>query len=152
MTLKETVLYYLIKDKDIPFIKNALDVYDMLFCVNGNGFYWKDGELINDNIDITFPIYDYVDCAVVDAFNDFTPKDTLLTYITYKFEFYPLCKYSKLCNFPDNIKPGWFEGIKKMVELIETHTECINPHDYAETMKWLEVVKNKISNHIMNNK
>lgn len=151
MTLNETVLYYLTKEIS-PIVKNALDVYNMLFCVNRNGFYWKDGELINLFFDTTFPIYDYIDCAVVDDFNDFNPKDTKLGNITYKFEFYPLCKYSKLCNFPDNIKPDWFEGIKKMVELIETHTECINPHDYAETMKWLDVVKNKISNHIMNNK
>ena len=146
MTLKETVLYYLVKNIS-PIVNNAIDVYDTLFCVNGNGFYWKDGELVNPFFDLTFPIYDYVDCAVVDNFNDFTPKESKVGNITYQFEFYPLCEYSKMCNFPDDIKPDWFAGIKKMVELIEAHTECINPQDYAETMKWLDFVKDKISKH-----
>ena len=142
MTLNETVLYYLVKG--LPLLNSAIDVYDMLFCMNGNGFYWKNGELINDTMDKTFPIYDYVDCKIVDMFNDFQPRNRYYNNMRYVFEFYPLSIYSKMCDFPDNIKPDWFAGIKKMVELIEAHTECINPQDYAETMKWLDFIKEKI--------
>ncbi len=39
-TLRENLLNY-------PMLfKNALDVYDQLFCVCGNGYRWKDGELV----------------------------------------------------------------------------------------------------------
>ena len=145
MTLNETVLYYLVKG--LPLLNSAIDVYDMLFCVNGNGFYWKNGELINDTMDKTFPIYDYVDCKIIDMFNDFTPKESKVGNMTYQFEFYPLCEYSKMCNFPDDINPDWFAGIKKMVELIENHSAYINPNDYKETMKWLDFVKEKIRKH-----
>ena len=44
MTIKETVKENLL---NYPLIfKNALDVYDHLFCTIGNGYEWKDGELV----------------------------------------------------------------------------------------------------------
>ena len=147
MTLNDTVLYSLIRYKDIIHNSNALDIYDSLFCVNGNGYYWKNGELINDSIDTTFPIYDYIDHAVTDSFNDFKPKDFKFGKTIYKFEFYPLSQHSCMCTFPDDIKPDWFAGIKKMVELIETHTDYINADDYNKTIKWLDFVKEKIRKH-----
>lgn len=45
MTVKETVRENLL---NYPLLfKNALDVYDQLFCVCGNGYRWKDGELVS---------------------------------------------------------------------------------------------------------
>ena len=45
MTVKETVRENLL---NYPLVsKNALDVYDHLFCVIGNGYRWKDGELVS---------------------------------------------------------------------------------------------------------
>ena len=48
MTLKETVRENLL---NYPLLfKNALDVYDQLFCVIGNGYKWKDGELVSTSL------------------------------------------------------------------------------------------------------
>jgi len=45
MTVKETVRENLL---NYPLLfKNALNVYDHLFCVCGNGYRWKDGELVS---------------------------------------------------------------------------------------------------------
>lgn len=45
MTTKDTVRENLL---NYPILfKNALDVYDHLFCVCGNGYRWKDGELVS---------------------------------------------------------------------------------------------------------
>lgn len=43
-TLRENLLNY-------PMLfKNALDVYDQLFCVIGNCYKWKDGELVSTSL------------------------------------------------------------------------------------------------------
>lgn len=48
MTTKETVRENLL---NYPLIfKNALDVYDQLFCVCGNGYKWKGGELVSTSL------------------------------------------------------------------------------------------------------
>lgn len=48
MTVKETLRENLL---NYPLIfKNALDVYDQLFCVCGNGYKWKDGELVSTSL------------------------------------------------------------------------------------------------------
>lgn len=43
-TLRENLLNYSL------LFKNALDVYDQLFCVCGNGYKWKDGELVSTSL------------------------------------------------------------------------------------------------------
>ena len=48
MTVKGTVRENLL---NYPLLfKNALDVYDQLFCVIGNGYKWKDGELVSTSL------------------------------------------------------------------------------------------------------
>ena len=42
---------------------------------------------------------------------DFTPQKD--------FKFYPICKYSKCMNIPDDIQPDWLEGINKINEIRE---------------------------------
>jgi molecular chaperone GrpE (heat shock protein) len=37
---------------------------------------------------------------------DFTPQKD--------FKFYPICKYSKCMNIPDDIQPDWLEGINSI--------------------------------------
>lgn len=45
MTVKETIRENLL---NYPLLfNNALDVYNQLFCVIGNGYRWKDGELVS---------------------------------------------------------------------------------------------------------
>lgn len=44
MTVRDTVYESLLSYPTL--YSNALDVYDHLFCVNGNGYEWKNGELV----------------------------------------------------------------------------------------------------------
>lgn len=65
--------------------------------------------------------------------NDFTiiqPKEFPKT-------FYPLSRYSGMVNFPDDIKPDWLEGIKKMIEIMEANPEFVieSDWDYIKQIK-----------------
>lgn len=54
-----------------------------------------------------------------------------------------------MCCFPDDIKPDWFEGIKKMVEIMENNLNRLGDKDNDKI--WLEKIKEKIKNHKFNN-
>lgn len=79
--------------------------------------------------------------------NDFTIHNTLALKSDDKFEFYPLCSMTTMVTFPDDIKTDWFEGIKKMVKIMEDNPEYLIEND----SKWLEIVKKKIIEHESNN-
>ena len=44
-------------------------------------------------------------------------------YLTDEEELYPLCKYAKILNIPDNIKDDWKDAIKEFVYFIMTSEE-----------------------------
>jgi hypothetical protein len=44
-------------------------------------------------------------------------------YITTEEELYPLCKYSKILNIPDDIKDDWKDAIKEFLDFIMTSEE-----------------------------
>ncbi len=143
--------------------RNALDVYNHLFYVNGNGYEWKNGVLhaygfktksklecikavikehlddakkreldLNDAIYTSklskqeieeFAIMRYKgelkralsEIEIVEnaekLAEDFTPQND--------FIFYPICKYAKCMNIPDDIQPDWLEGINRINEIRE---------------------------------
>lgn len=174
MTLKETIISSLIS---YPLImKNALNVYDHLFCTIGNGYEWVNGELMCEddkkvnikegvinlldnklfkNKDIMDKYYQH---GIIDKYYENILDEIKLIFDVSKRSedfsipignncftgFYPLCSYSKMCCFPDNIKDDWFEGIKKMVEIMENNPSYLTGN---ENDKWLQIVKNKIIEH-----
>ena len=143
--------------------RNALDVYNHLFYVIGNGYEWKNGTLhtygfktksklecikavieehLDDakkrELDLSDEIYtsklskrDIEEFAIMrykselkralseieivenaeKLAEDFTPQKD--------FKFYPICKYSKCMNIPDDIQPDWLEGINRINEIRE---------------------------------
>lgn len=44
-------------------------------------------------------------------------------YLTDKEELYPLCKYAKILNIPDDIKDDWKDAIKEFLDFIMTSEE-----------------------------
>lgn len=187
MTVKSELKHCLLNFPRI--FPNALSVYDHWFCVIGNGYEWKDGELsvpykhdkkysaktaeqavINllqyaiiedwtdekstilsiikafmeegpDNIKFiqnfvlsqNMQTMDYVEMIfnTKNRMNDFSiPVDTVLSKRKdYKFTFYPLCKYSRICNIPDDIKDDWLKAAKQMIDIMEEHKDLVKDED-----------------------
>ena len=74
--------------------------------------------------------------------NDFTPivDEAIVKDISeYKFRLYPLCKYSKICTLPDDIKPDWLEAAKKMYEIM-----IKNPYIVEDEEMWLPKIAKRI--------
>ena len=44
-------------------------------------------------------------------------------YITNEEELYPLCKYSKILNIPDDVKEDWKDAVKEFIHYIMTSEE-----------------------------
>lgn len=208
MTFKNSLKYALMYWSYI--YPNALEVYDHFFLVIGNGYEWKNGQLVSKDqerpnlrnaikkeIETTFenhgldPIdeyymvkdnYDNQDEAVEqfieqeeslkaskvrrliqridlifntkERMNDFRfdPIESQETFkfLDEKFTFYPISKYSKICNLPDNIKPDWLEAAEKFYNFILEHKDRIEDTEnllpsVGERIKWL---KNKMKDNI----
>lgn len=186
-----------------PFIhKNKLDVYDHMFLVIGNGYEWKDGELVtcSDNpvnisdlttghaIDKIFnsrefslnimqsmikcyitddePITDdraeIISGMIIDRFRnelknvhelviqvlpenvEKAEKDMMVIHATDNFELYPICKYSKIMNIPDDIKDDWKEAVREFYEFLMKSDEPIvikYREDYKEMLDKIDTSK-----------
>ena len=131
MDVQSTLRYTLIKYPEL--FKNKWGVYHHLFVVNGNGFEWIGGELVEkcDELNI-LSTYDAIEYKL-DSFKksyiefiekyNFTSKHLVLqlssdvndilniekriTDLTQSEEFYGLCEYSKIVNLPNYIKEDW---------------------------------------------
>lgn len=133
LTINESIInflnYNLLEEWHLDFLrkgfKNNIEKYHLKRIIDGVQQIMKVDETEND-----FSIHNPLALK---------PNDT--------FEFYPLTSSSTIVNFPDNIKSDWFEGIKKMVNLMEDNTKYMTEND----SKWLEIIKKKIKEHEMNN-
>lgn len=129
MRLEETIqeMY----DKYPILFQNRSDCLDHLFCVIGNGYEWNDGELIScDRKKYKYNSYedeyefDYIDNTPVKLKGDNKAKQTIYSeeYFKlnekYKFKWYPICEYSKVINYPSNIKEDWLNGINEVKEML----------------------------------
>lgn len=127
---------------------NALDVYDHLFYTIGNGYEWKNGELVHiggNNFEahtIAEAIANEVDKNIKFARREKVFLDGVYQFsVDYMcknihtimevdkrvndfspsadFSFYPISQYSKCLNIPKDIKPDWLEAINKLNEIKE---------------------------------
>lgn len=119
-----------------PTRKHALD---HLFCTIGNGFEWKDGELISDD-----ELFEDNDCLwnryslnyhiksakglnedlyweSVKIHKHLKELDTTHKIpLDYQFEWYELSKkYSYLYNYPKNIKDDWLKILEETKEYLK---------------------------------
>lgn len=132
--------------------KTGGDVLEHIFCVNGNGYEWVDGEPYQE-IYKEENIYDspenYLNWLKSFLGKDIDEESHLKTYIEevmvirnanslahdkrkrYR-SIYPLCEYSLINTVPEDVKPVWKEAVEIVKEMIEWY-----PNSY-EMEKWMK--------------
>lgn len=127
MNVKDTVRDCLYNYPRI--FKNKWDIYHHLFAVNGNGYEWVNGQLVDDyyeDEDDEDKEYIPQESTVPDDWdsngreNDFTPA---------KDKIYPLCQYAKMLDIPDDIQPDWKEAVKEFYDSLMAHPELTGQKD-----------------------
>lgn len=105
-------------------------VLNHLFCVVGNGYDWKDGELVTEN-DYTkryrlrrsmkkaeFPNEDEW-YRMRNVYLKMNQESGIAIPLDFQFHWYPLSKsYSFLYNIPEDIKPDWQELVDECKQLL----------------------------------
>lgn len=178
-TVKDTLWKCLLNFPTV--FPNALSVYNHWFCVNGNGYEWKNGELVSpeygdSNLEkhhnaktVDEAIINCLDWDLVCSWDEngnskqfmhcYKTEDEIANYIKrvnrrtitdvkmilntdnrmkdfsipidpilgdkFKFKFYPLCEYSRIYTFPDDVTSDWLRALKQMVDLMEKYKELI---------------------------
>lgn len=98
MNLQDTVKNCLYKNPAL--FQNALDVYEHLFCVNGNGYKWINGELIYEDDDVI--VYD-------------STNDAIIKYLQDRLVDYPKVMYRSIKN---NIGTHYFRNLIHEIKII----------------------------------
>jgi hypothetical protein len=132
MTVEKTLRLSLLKYPSIHL--NKWDVYHHWFCVNGNGYEWKDGELVIQVEDDNYTQEMSIEEAIKFQFNRYLSSSCLNRNVLRKLEknilmilniearmkdftlwleIYPLCEYSKIVQIPKDIKPDWLMAAKE---------------------------------------
>lgn len=142
MRAEDTLQYLMDFYGDLyPTRKHALDY---LFCVIGNGFEWKNGELMTrcEYLDRWQPrkpiehaepskLISNIYASRLERYNRMKEREDgkkgeaslkrlefLLNYDPNQ-KWSPLCEYSKIFNIPDDIKPDWLELVNETKELLK---------------------------------
>jgi hypothetical protein len=147
---------------------NQLSVYLHWFIVNGNGYEWVNGELVSTTEEKVFDLQQVVDKYFDFYMSDDRLLTTGLKYSrdalkdciksmfrlktrnidfsvnTIKkenngyFKMYPICKYAKILNVPEDVQPDWRKAANKMYDWLMRHRDLLTESD----LKYLENVKN----------
>lgn len=204
MTLKNTVRNMIIAYPTL--FRNALEAYNHLFCVIGNGYEWKNGQLVDTGERKMNRVLDYKETVSENIRKQLSPRDVLFggmlskiddfiyeetdvevlkkkisETITKEMEFISeqiaseiisedevnrrlndfsmlktqrisnlpwkvntICTYSTLYTFPDDVKRDWLDGIKFMINFIESHPECMDADYYQYSMKYINEAKQRL--------
>jgi hypothetical protein len=133
-TLKSSLLTY-------PSIfPNKWSVYHHMFAVNGNGCEWINGELVDSSLDYVGTVKDAIELLYKKEVESINILNTPLNFIFERLkegtmlaldlenrmvdftqtnkELYPLCKYAKILNIPDDIQPDWLEAAKEFYDYL----------------------------------
>lgn len=131
MTAENTIQWMMDFHPDIyPTRKHCLN---QLFCVIGNGYKWKGGELIDTDPDEFTKRYKFkkpVDkavsrneehwCLMADwhkQLKQIDPEHRIP--MQYEFEWYPVTSgYSYVVNFPEDVAPSWKAAIHECRKLL----------------------------------
>lgn len=132
MTLEKQIRQSLLLHPSI--FPNRWAVLHHLFIVNGNGYEWQDGELIDptdqpeptmaDIVDKHFDFYlsdrrlinsslGYSRDACKDAIKAmFNIEERIKDMTPTRDKLYPICGYAKILHVPQDVKPDWLEAAK----------------------------------------
>lgn len=124
------------------FFCNKWDVYHQLFCVTGNGYSWKLGELTykNENKE------KYVTHTknLKDKMKDFSSRKD--RYPSIKRVTCELSKHSKIANIPNNIRPDWLIAVEEMLCYLVYVEHLLSPAEnkiVSEAWEKVKVIKNE---------
>lgn len=148
MTYRDTVLSLLDYE-----MENRLTVDDHLFAVIGNGYEWKDGEIVyyvsdeyKNQLDskpksdeAMKAHYDKLYEKYKNKYNDYNPPTGA---IYYRFQIYPICEYSLMYETPEDVKPDWKDAILHFINYILIHKELLTDKD--ESLKYIEKTLERI--------
>lgn len=163
----DLILDYPLLYKDINYKYSRQKVLNHLFFVNGNGFMWLHGVLCPTTSGEQLPRLtnreipkDYFEKPIWSKEEDDPPffrKLRLEERIPYKsrevcskhaITIYPICKYAKICNIPDDIRidfhAGALEAISFALDFFEDpHKYMLSDYcrDWAEERKYDKIVK-----------
>jgi hypothetical protein len=148
MTVKESLRISLLLYPSI--LQNKWAVYHHWFAVNGNGYEWENGELVDicgeKNVTITEAINKHFKYRTKNIFkstfifkyNIKELKNDILATINVKNrttdftqteELYPLCEYAKILNIPNDIKPDWLDAIKEFYDYLIKNYDNFSEND-----------------------
>lgn len=125
---------------------------DHLFCVIGNGYEWKDGELIDTDVDERVTRYTFIkdiehaEPSLETKMTGLQEEQILMTKIQLKSlenpkilemlpqKWYPISEeYSYICNYPEDIKPDWLALINECISMLNNDGITVpenKPYDY----------------------
>ena len=89
------------------------ECYNHLFCVIGNGYEWRHGQVVacDDEATMEEEEWDYA-----------TPhpkaEQTKGNGIDIDRHWYPICEYSLIKRIPADIKPDWKEAVEECKEML----------------------------------
>ena len=140
----DSILDYPSLYKDINYKLSRQKILNHLFFVNGNGFTWQKGVLCYDTGSESIPSLttrkfpeDYFEKTIWSKEED--EPEWIKKHIKPPYKpheicskhaliIYPICKYAKICNIPENIQNDFLEGALSAIEIA---FEFFNdPHKY----------------------
>jgi len=101
------------------------EALNQLFCVNGNGYDWVDGQLVDwmeDNPDPLLVDKRYQRAKeLIEAGYElpFINDEMNRIRVFMHHDWYPLCEYSNIVNIPDDVQKDWLMGA---IETLESMT------------------------------
>lgn len=173
MNVEETIRVALINFPGI--FPNALSVYNHLFCTIGNGYDWRDGELVSTgryDTDVRAAIlreiesfYIFLTSLQPPSLNVYrksieirkneTIKNINLIFDTSSsltdftpasdFQFSEITGYSKILNLPSDITPDWLDAAKWMYRLLSQYNHRIRNFK-PEMLIWVDESIKKVGN------
>lgn len=151
MTYRDTVLSLLDYE-----MENRLTVDDHLFAVIGNGYEWKDGEIVyyvsdeyKNQLDskpkskeTMKTHYDKLYKKYEHKYNDYNPPTGTIYDKFGGFQIYPICEYSLMYETPEDVKPDWKEAILHFANYAIQHQELLADKD--ESLEYIGKTLEKI--------
>ncbi len=111
------------------------ECYDHLFCVIGNGFKWKRGQLVycgdeenpnlenEENADYAFPPpqakQSEENIRKKNEYEQLVISHNPKLKEDFNSKWYPICEYSRIMNVPVDIKPDWKDAVEECKRMLK---------------------------------
>lgn len=161
-TIAKSIKTYPLLYRDVDYAKSRVKVLGNLFFTVGNGYAWKNGELVlkpyrgqkKITVDCSFPEGYFTANNITTDWGDNGLTQKYLTNECSRYVWRPnglSDGYSKLCTIPDDIKNDWLEGANETCQYALQFWD--NPtlwkhdvyYDKMHIMNWLDYKNHQIN-------